>query len=251
MHEQRETSGSLVASDLTQELRVSEAGGSREKRQRGMQLRGWGEDASGTGAEAGDPRRYPGKLGDPVRRRQGPNGGTPGPGCAQRQREEATDLCGTGCPRWRRRAQRRHFATGQRPRAPRAVRSRNCSRRSAPALRLGGEGEGERDGGGGASQGGASASGRVGRQGKEGRAPVGRARKGVSGRSGGLGSGVGLSGWDSYQGNFICLAPCASQVTHVYLSSKPFRSLSTVVSDLDHAPISSSLQQPLWTVTES
>lgn len=61
-----------------------------------MQLRGWGADASGAGAEAGKPRRCPEEL---ESCRQGPKGGTPGLDCAQRQREEATDLCRTGCPR--------------------------------------------------------------------------------------------------------------------------------------------------------
>ncbi|CAO2642301.1 hypothetical protein LEMLEM_LOCUS26121 [Lemmus lemmus] len=70
VHEQRETSGSLVASDLTQAHRAA-AGSPRptERKGKGMQLRGWREDAGGTGAEAGQPRRCPGKLGDPVRRR--------------------------------------------------------------------------------------------------------------------------------------------------------------------------------------
>lgn len=61
-----------------------------------MQLRGWGADARGAGAEAGEPSRCPEELGSC---RQGPNGGTPGLNCSQRQQEEATDLCRTGCPR--------------------------------------------------------------------------------------------------------------------------------------------------------
>lgn len=76
VHEQRETSGSLVASNLTQAHRAASGSprpAGRERKGRGMPLPGWGEDARGTGAEAGDPRRCPAELGDPVRRRQGPS----------------------------------------------------------------------------------------------------------------------------------------------------------------------------------
>lgn len=124
-----------------------------------------------------------------------------------RQREEATDLCGTGCPHRRQRALRDKAAPSG---SKSSVLARG--RRSAPALRLGG-GRGGGDGGGGARQGGASASGRVGRLSKEGRAPVGMARKGVFQR------GVGGLG-----GTLVCLAHCMPQVTYVYPSLKPFPS---------------------------
>lgn len=150
VHEHRETSGSLVVSDLTQAHRAA-AGSPRtaERKGRGMQLRGWGEDSRGC----------PGKLGDPVRRRQGPNGRTPGPGCVQTERGSERPV-------------RDRVPTPETAGKVAALRDKEApsgskssvltrGRRSAAALRLKGGRDGG-DGGGGARRGGAGRAPRVG-----------------------------------------------------------------------------------------